>query len=106
MLPKVPWHLHGWVTHRRPLTIAKGQADTQADALAEMALTPLSCNLAHVFGRSSTFVGFVLVFAVGCAIATASNTSAALIAGRVIAGAGHGGIYTLPEVRLMQLHRR
>lgn len=80
-------------------------------AIGEMALAPLSCNLAFILGRrvtfvgafilgrSVTFVGYIALFIIGSAICSAARNGPTLLAGRALAGAGHGGVFALPEVR-------
>ncbi|KAJ7701234.1 iron permease [Mycena rosella] len=84
-------------------TIANALNDTKGDyiwvgsayALSSTAFIPLSGNLADVFGRKPIMLISITVFAIGSALAGASQNMPMMIGARSIGG---GGILTLTEI--------
>ncbi|KAI0352111.1 Mfs1.1 [Trametes cingulata] len=74
-----------------------------AYALASTALLPLSGGLAEAFGRRAVILGSLAVFILGSALSGAAQSMNMLIAGRVVHGAGSGGILTLSQIILSDL---
>ncbi|EIN09177.1 Mfs1.2 [Punctularia strigosozonata HHB-11173 SS5] len=74
-----------------------------AYGIASTALLPLSGGLAEVFGRRPVALGCLFLFALGGALAGASQSMNMLIAARVVQGAGAGGILTLSQIILSDL---
>ena len=66
-----------------------------AYALASAAWIPLCGNFAEIFGRRSTMIASVTLFAVGSAMCGAAKNSATIIAGRTVQGLGGGAIVAL-----------
>ena len=66
-----------------------------AYALASAAWIPLCGNFAEIFGRRSTMIASVTLFAVGSAMCGAAKDSATIIAGRTVQGLGGGAIVAL-----------
>ncbi|KAJ7644806.1 iron permease [Roridomyces roridus] len=93
-------------------TIAKALNDTRgtisgcvgtAYLLSSTAVIPLSGNLADVFGRKIIVLGSIAFFALGSALAGASQNMPMMIAARTIQGIGGGGILTLSEILVADL---
>ncbi|KAM5530941.1 hypothetical protein V8D89_015386 [Ganoderma adspersum] len=74
-----------------------------AYGIASTALLPLSGGLAEVYGRRPVMIVSVALFALGGAISGAAQSMDMLITGRVVQGAGAGGIFTLSQVILSDL---
>ncbi|EIN09718.1 MFS general substrate transporter [Punctularia strigosozonata HHB-11173 SS5] len=72
-----------------------------AYAIASTALLPLSGGLSEVFGRRPIVLGSVGLFALGGALAGASQSMNMLIAARVVQGAGAGGIFSMSQIILV-----
>ncbi|KAJ6567339.1 major facilitator superfamily domain-containing protein [Mycena vulgaris] len=87
-------------------TIADALNDTKGDytwvgsayALSSTAFIPLSGNLADIFGRRPIMLICIFFFAVGSALAGASQNMNMMIAARTIQGIGGGGIINLSEI--------
>ncbi|KAJ7087266.1 major facilitator superfamily domain-containing protein [Mycena belliarum] len=87
-------------------TIANALNDTKGDytwvgsayALSSTAFIPLSGNLADTFGRRPIMLISIAFFAVGSALAGASQNMDMMIAARAIQGIGGGGIINLSEI--------
>ncbi|KAJ7499373.1 MFS general substrate transporter [Mycena latifolia] len=87
-------------------TIATALNDTKGDytwvgsayALSSTAFIPLSSNLADAFGRRPIMLICIAFFAVGSALAGASQNMKMMIAARAIQGIGGGGIINLSEI--------
>ncbi|KAJ7124307.1 iron permease [Mycena epipterygia] len=87
-------------------TIANALKDTKGDyiwvgsayALSSTAFIPLSGNLADVFGRKPVILVSITLFAIGSALAGASQNMGMMIAARGVQGIGGGGILTLTEI--------
>jgi MFS family permease len=62
-----------------------------AYALASTALVPWTAGLANIFGRRSTMIGSLLLFAIGSAVTGSAQTMEAATAGRTVQGLGGGG---------------
>ncbi|KAJ6511410.1 major facilitator superfamily domain-containing protein [Mycena vitilis] len=80
-----------------------------AYAIACTVLLALSGGLAEAFGRRPVVVGTLLLFVIGSAVCGAAQNTAMLICGRVIQGAGAGGIFSLTQIilsDLVSLHER
>jgi MFS family permease len=80
-----------------------------AYAIACTVLLSLSGGLAEAFGRRPVLVVTLLLFAIGSALCGAAHDMAMLISGRVIQGAGAGGIFSLTQIilsDLVPLHER
>ncbi|KAJ7183114.1 Mfs1.2 [Mycena filopes] len=80
-----------------------------AYAIACTVLLSLSGGLAEVFGRRPVLVATLLLFAAGSALCGAAQNMATLISGRIIQGAGAGGIFSLTQIilsDLVSLHER
>ncbi|KAF7794865.1 hypothetical protein EIP86_006007, partial [Pleurotus ostreatoroseus] len=92
-LPTIVHDLHGedfvWVA--------------SAYALASTALLPASGAMAEVFGRRSTMLLALLLFALGSALCGAAQNMTWLIAARTVQGAGGGGILALGSIILSDL---
>ncbi|PIL24610.1 MFS general substrate transporter [Ganoderma sinense ZZ0214-1] len=91
-----------------PVIVSDLRADefvwvASAYGIASTALLPLSGCLAEVYGRRPIMLISVALFALGGAIAGASQSMNMLIGGRVVQGAGAGGIFTLAQVILSDL---
>ncbi|EMD35490.1 hypothetical protein CERSUDRAFT_157287 [Gelatoporia subvermispora B] len=69
-----------------------------AYTLASAACLPMSGKLAQIFGRRSTMLGALLIFAVGSAVSGAAKSMTMLIVGRAIQGVGGGGIQSLTNI--------
>ncbi|KAJ7929144.1 iron permease [Mycena leptocephala] len=87
-------------------TIANALNDTKGDytwvgsayALSSTAFIPLSGSLADAFGRRPIMLICIAFFAVGSALAGASQNMPMMIAARAIQGIGGGGIINLSEI--------
>ncbi|KAJ7768343.1 major facilitator superfamily domain-containing protein [Mycena metata] len=87
-------------------TIANALHDTKGDytwvgsayALSSTAFIPLSGSLADAFGRRPIMLICIAFFAVGSALAGASQNMSMMIAARAIQGIGGGGIINLSEI--------
>ncbi|KAJ7122881.1 iron permease [Mycena epipterygia] len=87
-------------------TIANALNDTKGDytwvgsayALSSTAFIPLSGSLADAFGRRPIMLICIAFFAVGSALAGASQNMSMMIAARAIQGIGGGGIINLSEI--------
>ncbi|KAJ7040778.1 MFS general substrate transporter [Mycena alexandri] len=87
-------------------TIANALHDTKGDytwvgsayALSSTAFIPLSGSLADAFGRRPIMLICIAFFAVGSALAGASQNMSMMIAARAIQGIGGGGIINLTEI--------
>ncbi|KAJ6586404.1 major facilitator superfamily domain-containing protein [Mycena vulgaris] len=87
-------------------TIANALNDKKGDyiwvgsayALSSTAFIPLSGNLADVFGRKPIMLVSIAFFAVGSALAGASQSMSMMIGARAVQGIGGGGILTLTEI--------
>ncbi|KAI1791873.1 Mfs1.2 [Ganoderma leucocontextum] len=91
-----------------PVIVSDLRADefvwvASAYGISSTALLPLSGGLAEVYGRRPVMLVSVALFALGGAISGAAQSMNMLIAGRVVQGAGAGGIYTLAQVILSDL---
>ncbi|KAJ7265870.1 Mfs1.1 [Mycena haematopus] len=92
-------------------TIASALNDTEGDyiwvgsayALSSTALIPLSGSLAEAFGRRPIMLICIAFFAVGSALAGASQNMHMMIAARAIQGIGGGGIINLTEILVADL---
>jgi MFS family permease len=69
-----------------------------AYALASSAILPMTGGLAQIFGRRSSVIGSILLFAIGSAICGAAQNMGMLIAGRTVQGLGGGGIMSLTTI--------
>ncbi|KAJ7487875.1 major facilitator superfamily domain-containing protein [Mycena latifolia] len=69
-----------------------------AYALSSTAFIPLSGNLADVFGRKPAILASIGFFAIGSALAGASQNMSMMIAARAIQGIAGGGILTLTQI--------
>ncbi|KAI0667862.1 iron permease [Trametes maxima] len=87
-LPTIVGHLHG------ADFIWAGSAYT----IASTAVIPLVGNLVSGFGRKPVLLSFILIFAVGSAIAGAAQNMNMLIAGRAVQGFGGGGCISITEI--------
>ncbi|KAH8823750.1 major facilitator superfamily domain-containing protein [Flagelloscypha sp. PMI_526] len=74
-----------------------------AYALSSTAFMPLSGNLADIFGRRSTMLVSVALFALGRALAGSAKTMEWLIAARTVQGIGGGGILNLSDIIISDL---
>ncbi|SCV68369.1 BQ2448_490 [Microbotryum intermedium] len=74
-----------------------------AYALTSTALIPWTGNLASIFGRRSTLLGSLVLFAVGSALVGSARSMTMVIAGRSIQGVGGGGILTMTEIVVVDL---
>ncbi|KAJ7727424.1 iron permease [Mycena maculata] len=87
-------------------TIADALHDTKGNyiwvgsayAMSSTAFIPLSGNLSNVFGRKIVMLISIGSFAVGSALAGASQNMSMMIGARAIQGIGGGGILTLTEI--------
>ncbi|KAJ6620193.1 iron permease [Mycena sp. CBHHK59/15] len=87
-------------------TIANALHDTKGDyiwvgsayALSSTDFIPLSGNLVDVFGRKPVILVSISFFAVGSALAGASQNMSMMIGARAVQGIGGGGILTLMEI--------
>jgi MFS family permease len=70
---------------------------------AQTAVQPPCAQLCDIFGRKNPMIISLLVFAAGSAVAAASNTTAALLAGRLIQGLASGCIMMLSELIVCDL---
>ncbi|KEZ42428.1 Major facilitator superfamily transporter [Scedosporium apiospermum] len=71
--------------------------------LASAVFQPTIAGLSAVFGRSNLIYVTSLLFAIGSLIAALANNFPVIVAGRVIQGAGGGGIIALTEVIVTDL---
>ncbi|KAI0337292.1 Mfs1.2 [Trametopsis cervina] len=71
---------------------------SSAYALASTALLPASGGFAQIFGRRTTMLISLAIFALGSALCGAAKSLAWLIAARTIQGAGGGGILALSSI--------
>jgi MFS family permease len=62
------------------------------------AFQPLFGKLSDIFGRKALLMTCNILFAVGCAICGVSENLVTLVAGRVVAGMGGGGLMTIGTV--------
>ncbi|KAI0759674.1 iron permease [Trametes elegans] len=69
-----------------------------AYTIASTAVIPLVGNLVSGFGRKPVLLSFILIFAVGSAVAGAAQNMNMLIAGRAIQGFGGGGCISITEI--------
>ncbi|KAJ7104120.1 Mfs1.2 [Mycena belliarum] len=76
---------------------------SDAYAIACTVLLSLSGGLAEAFGRRPVIVSTLLLFAIGSALCGAAQNMAVLITGRIIQGAGAGGIFSLTQIILSDL---
>ncbi|KAH9951826.1 MFS general substrate transporter [Amylocystis lapponica] len=74
-----------------------------AFSLSSTAILPLSGRLADIFGRKPIIALSIAIFAVGSAIAGASQSMGMLIAARAIQGVGGGAILNLTEIIISDL---
>ncbi|SCZ90251.1 BZ3500_MvSof-1268-A1-R1_Chr1-3g01870 [Microbotryum saponariae] len=74
-----------------------------AYALTSTALIPWTGNLASIFGRRSTLLASLVLFALGSALVGAARSMTMVIAGRSIQGIGGGGILTMTEIVVVDL---
>ncbi|ORY63676.1 iron permease [Leucosporidium creatinivorum] len=74
-----------------------------AYALTSTALIPWTGGLAAIFGRRSTMLGSLVIFAAGSAITGAAPSMNIVILGRSIQGIGGGGILTMTEIVIVDL---
>ncbi|KAJ6506277.1 iron permease [Mycena vitilis] len=92
-------------------TIAAVLDDTDGDyiwigsayAMASTAFIPLSGSLADAFGRKPIMLLCIAFFAIGSALAGASQHMSMMISARVVQGIGGGGILTLTQILLADL---
>ncbi|KAI1376081.1 MFS general substrate transporter-like protein [Hypoxylon crocopeplum] len=71
--------------------------------LSMTALQPLFGQLANVFGRRWPMIIATAIFVLGCGLCGGASNMAMLIAGRVIQGAGAGGVNVLIEIIICDL---
>jgi MFS family permease len=71
--------------------------------LASAASTPVWAKFSDIFGRRIILLAAVAIFFVGSAICASSNTTASLIAGRSVQGAGAGGMIILTNICISDL---
>ncbi|THH02025.1 hypothetical protein EW026_g762 [Hermanssonia centrifuga] len=74
-----------------------------AYALASTAILPASGGLAEIFGRRSTMLSSLTLFAIGSAICGAARNMNMLIAARAVQGMGGGGILSLSSIIISDL---
>ena len=74
-----------------------------AYVLATTVVQPIYGQMANIFGRRSLTIISVLLFMLGSGLAGAANSTAMLIAARVVQGLGGGGIITLGEIIICDL---
>ncbi|SGY35466.1 BQ5605_C002g01769 [Microbotryum silenes-dioicae] len=74
-----------------------------AYALTSTALIPWTGNLASIFGRRSTLLASLVLFALGSALVGGARSMTMVIAGRSIQGIGGGGILTMTEIVVVDL---
>jgi len=74
-----------------------------AYALASTALVPWTAGLANIFGRRTTMIGSLILFAVGSAVTGSAQTMAAAIAGRTVQGLGGGGILIMTDILIVDM---
>ncbi|GLB11618.1 hypothetical protein AtubIFM57258_008488 [Aspergillus tubingensis] len=67
------------------------------------AFQPLYGQLAQVFGRRWLLIGAVAIFALGSGISGGASSSAMLLVGRVLQGAGGGGISLMTQLVISDL---
>ncbi|KAG6872024.1 hypothetical protein C0995_013806 [Termitomyces sp. Mi166 len=71
--------------------------------LASVTAIPMSSHLANIFGRRPILLTCILLFALGSALCGGTQSMDMLIGGRVVQGAGAGGILALTEIILSDL---
>lgn len=69
-----------------------------AYSLAQTAFQPLSGSAAEIFGRKASFIGALLLFALGSALCGSAQTMGWLIGGRTVQGLGGGAIISLSSI--------
>lgn len=74
-----------------------------AYVLATTVVQPIYGQMANIFGRRSLTIISVLLFMLGSGLAGGANSTAMLIAARVVQGLGGGGIITLGEIIICDL---
>ncbi|KAJ7174690.1 iron permease [Mycena filopes] len=92
-------------------TIATALNDTEGDyiwvgsayAMASTAFIPLSGSLANAFGRKPIMLLCIAFFALGSALAGASQRMSMLIGARAVQGIGGGGILALTQILVADL---
>lgn len=89
-LPSIAAHLH--VTSREYAWIGSGYT------LATTASTPVWVKFSDILGRKPTIMAAVTIFMVGSLVSALANSSASLLAGRVVQGLGGGGSIVMVTV--------
>lgn len=74
-----------------------------AYVLATTVVQPIYGQMANIFGRRSLTIISVVLFMLGSGLAGGANSTAMLIAARVVQGFGGGGIITLGEIIICDL---